>query len=207
MAHLQTGGEAGVMRVKQKNLRCFEVALGGDSDEFFAFVNAHEPLLVSYILLIVGNFNSAIDQFLREKSLVYAWAKEGQSLVGKTLKDQSVAAAQTVQSQTQNQTQSQTQAADTLVLRRTIRSGESIAHNGDAIIYARINNGAELSIGGNAVVFAPLAGALSAQGETAFVSTIVRGGLFVFHETVYDRLENPTRFFFENGIVRTEESE
>ena len=185
------------MKVKQINLRCFEIALAkGEAAEFEAYVTAHEAILRRYLLLLQGAYDAAIEAFLRREGYTFAWA-EGAGLVAKP------AAKALVEPMPQAVTQKNA----TLVLRRPVRSGELVEHEGDALFFGRINSGAQISVSGNCLLFAPLFGLCSCQGEVAQVSEIGKGGLFIFRQTVYEYadLAGGKRLFYEDGEVKIEE--
>ncbi|MGE4295435.1 MAG: septum site-determining protein MinC [Campylobacterales bacterium] len=186
------------MKVKQINLRCFEIALEkGEAAEFEAYVAAHEAILRRYLLLLQGGFDERIDRFLRSEGYTYAWA-DAAPLVAKPATKSVSSAPEPKRPQAPERT---------LIVRRPVRSGEQIEHGADAIIFGRINSGAQVSVSGNCLLFGPLFGLCSCDGEVAQVNEVGKGGLFIFHETVFESadLAGGKRLFFEGGEVKIED--
>ncbi|MDR3347975.1 MAG: hypothetical protein LBN32_05110 [Helicobacteraceae bacterium] len=181
------------MKVKQIKVRCFEIVID-DQEEFFEFIRAHEDLVRPYLLLLFGRFDTAIDTYLSQERFVYLWCDDENRL-------HTIAANKNAAIEPSALSLS----SKALILRRTIRSGERIEHDGDALIFGRVNSGAELIIGGSCAVFAPLSGALNCEGKCAVIDSVNKGGLFIFHGAVYERLEGQKRFFWENETVVMED--
>lgn len=187
------------MKVKQINLRCFEITLQpGEAAEFEAYVNAHEAILRRYLLLLLGAHDPEIEDFLRREGYTFAWG-EGAALVNKPA---SKPAAETV-----GETPA-VRGVQTRVFKRPVRSGELIEHGGDAIFFGRINSGAQVNVSGNCLLFAPLFGLCICDGDAAVVGEVGKGGLFIFHGTVYEgaALKGGKRLFWERGEVKIEDN-
>ncbi len=66
-------------------------------------------------------------------------------------------------------------ASDTLVIRRTLRSGQRIEHSGNIVVIGDVNPGAEVTAGGHVIVWGKLRGAVrvgAINPEDAFVCAL-----------------------------------
>ncbi|GHS89074.1 hypothetical protein FACS189487_08620 [Campylobacterota bacterium] len=209
------------MKVKQISLRCFEIEHSG-ADELKKYLEANAEILKQYLILMVGEYDAECERVL-EKEFVFAWARRDRALVSKVPKaaqhgeqmpqmqmppqPQPIAQApQTQMPQSIAQIggkREQRAPADTLIMRKTVRSGESIPARGDALFFAQINNGAEVFVNGNCFLFAPLYGVCYARGDSAIVMSVGANGLFLFHDKPFESsfFNAPKRFFWNNGEI------
>lgn len=188
------------MKVKQINLRCFEIALErGEAAEFEAYVSAHEAIVRRYLLLLQGARDQAIEDFLRRENYTFAWGEQSAALVAKPVAKPA---------ETPRAPKVVKPAGSTLVQKKPVRSGERVEHDGDAIFFGRINSGAQIGVTGNCVLFGPLFGLCGCEGEMAVVHEVGKGGLFIFHGTVYESAMfkgGAKRIFWESGEAKIEE--
>ena len=73
------------------------------------------------------------------------------------------------------------------------------------ICFGRINSGAEITVAGCCMLFAPLFGLCRVQGEAAFVQSVGKEGLLMFHDEIFESFDAPKRFFWDNNEVKIEE--
>ncbi|MDR3162609.1 MAG: hypothetical protein LBT81_01955 [Helicobacteraceae bacterium] len=178
------------MRVKQTNLRCFEFE-SPDAEEFIEYIKTHEALLKSYVFLLKGRFDAEIDRFLKEGKFVYAWAERSVRLFSRSV------SAPVLRSE----------GGKTLIVRKPVRSGETIRADSDAIFLARVNSGSRIEVSGCVTLLAPLFGMLVCEGGCALLRGIGKGGLLIFHGAVFEERETGLRCFWENGRAEIEEME
>jgi hypothetical protein len=145
----------------------------------------------SYLFLLKGKFNAEIDGFLKEEKFVYAWAERSARLFSKSVSAPAL----------------QSKDGKTLIVRKPVRSGETVRADADAIFLARVNSGSQIEAAGCVTLFAPLFGMLVCEGECAILRGIGKGGLLIFHGEVFEERQKGLRCFWENGRVEIEETE
>lgn len=153
------------MKIKQISLRAFEIDSGTQSDgAIWDYIQAQEAILRRFLLLFTRPLSTDLQE--RLKAAGFSIAQSQGQLVGKpTTRPNAPAPATTPSSR---------------ILDRPVRSGELIESEGDLIAFGRINSGAQLFIGGNATLFAPLDGMLSCDGEVAILHGVGRSGVVIF---------------------------
>ena len=87
------------------------------------------------------------------------------------------------------------------IVKRPLRSGQTIDYEGSVLMTERINSGARVSALGSVVALGPVEGDISSLGECVIVPPITRGTLF-FHGK---KIENDVLVYSLNKITFTED--
>lgn len=101
-----------------------------------------------------------------------------------------------------------------LLIRRTLRSGQSVQHNGHVVILGDVNAGSEIVAGGDVVVWGRLRGVVHAGAygdETCVVCALdlqptqLRiGALISVSPPSKKRRKHPERAYIDDGMIRAE---
>ncbi|MDE5602361.1 MAG: septum site-determining protein MinC, partial [Helicobacter sp.] len=73
---------------------------------------------------------------------------------------------------------------NTLVIHRTIRSGEEVRNEGDITIFGRINSGALIHSQGNIQIFGEVNGNISCNGEYLIITSFQQGNIVFSGEVI-----------------------
>jgi len=153
------------MKVKQNNIKAFDIEIE-DEVEFFSYFNKNLPLLQSHLMVLRGNVSQGVKAYLQNKKVAFVDANEV-SLATKRAKKieaeivvKKVATKESVQPQKE-----QVDCPKSLLINKTVRSGEIIDNSGDIVVIGRINSGAKIISEQNVQVFGIIEGDVEAQGE------------------------------------------
>ncbi len=101
-----------------------------------------------------------------------------------------------------------------VMIRRTLRSGQSVQHNGHVVVLGDVNAGAEIVAGGDVLVWGRLRGVVHAGAygdETCVVCALdlqptqLRiAALISVSPPSKKRRKNPERAYIENGMIKAE---
>ncbi len=172
---------------KQKNIRVFEIHVE-DKGEFLDYINKNLILLKRFTLLLSGDIDKEICDFLNVKELTFGTlnstlAQEEQLKITPEEK-------KTVKINIEAAKVEQIDLEESLVLEKTIRSGEMIDVENDLLIFGRINSGATVICKKNTIIRGEIDGKVLCDGNFAFVESFGSGSLS-FHGEIFDR-ENVT---------------
>lgn len=167
-----------MVRAKQKSVRVF-VFEESTSEEMIAYLRKNAILLRSYLLLFKGVLPKEVQECLKEEGLrflekfesEYRESDESGRNPSDTDEIPTAKSAPTKEDHTKNVQ------IPTLVLRRTVRSGEEIVAAGDVSIFGRINSGARICAQGNVQIFGEVQGVVECEGEYMILGKITQGSV------------------------------
>ena len=170
-----------MVEARQRSLRAF-IFIAGDEEETIAYIQKHLVLLKDFLVVFTYPIGSKLLEFLQSQNLNFIEQKNSQKILSQLPESQkSIQKAKPTQltqenllttQQTNPQQNSQPSLQEnqkiqekekkqtknpTLILHRTIRSGEEILAQGDVTIFGRVNNGACIQAQGNVQILARLA--------------------------------------------------
>ena len=169
------------MKAKQKKIRVFDIFID-DSKKFFEYMNKNLVLLKDYLLIIDGMVDESVVEYLEKNSLCYVINqkcnlktinKDEKPKVEKVDKEQ-----ETIVNKVEivkEVVYKESDGTQTLVINKPIRSGEVIEHDGDIVIFGRVNSGAKVISEANISVYGDIDGIIEANGEFAIIKSINKG--------------------------------
>jgi septum site-determining protein MinC len=182
-----------IMKAKQKKIRVFDIEIESE-DKFFEFMDKNFILVKDYLLLVSGDVTAKVREYLDSNSLCYVLS-DGCSIKKIDSKEQksepvsqekqttSVSPQVIVQEKVVYQ---DSQSVGTKVIQKPVRSGEVIEHDGDVVLFSRINSGAKIVAEGNVTVFDVIDGVVEANGDFAILKSIGKGYV-VFNGDILER--------------------
>ncbi|EEO26426.1 septum site-determining protein MinC [Helicobacter winghamensis] len=176
-----------MVKTRQKNFRAF-IFVEGEAQEIIAYIDKNLGLLQSLLLVFTFDLNhnyAELLEYLKQKQLRFVLANSIENL-GLDTKAQDIGKLESknVESKAESKKiESKTQ-ANTLVLNRTIRSGEEIIAKGDLTIFGRINSGAHIQSGGNLQIFGTISGNVFCDGEYMILGEVSEGNVLFGGEIV-----------------------
>ncbi len=195
------------MKAKQKSIRVFDIEIESQ-DEFFSYMDKNLILLKEYLLVINGEITEEITEYLKENEICFIKAndcklnmtskvKSGYSrdIISKNFhqKTEKIDLV-TINSQSSG-TIINSNSIKTLLLERTIRSGEEIIHDGDITIFGRVNSAAKVISDGNVEIYGTIDGVIECNGEYMIVKELDKGHI-IFNGSILDKER------FDGGIKR-----
>lgn len=203
-----------MVKTRQKNFRSF-IFIEGDTEETIAYIAKNLELLKSLLLVFAYPLNehyAPLLEYLNAEGFHFVQANNTEKLglesnmmveshkvasidVTQMQMRDSSSPAQTentnfaVNVESQNVLESlldSTHAQDTLVLHRTIRSGEEIITRGDITIFGRINSGAHIQSDGNVQIFGVISGNVFCNGTYMILGKVGEGNI-LFQGEILDK--------------------
>lgn len=172
-----------MVKTRQKNFRAF-IFVEGEAQEIIAYIDKNLGLLQSLLLVFTFDLNhnyAELLEYLKQKQLKFVLANSIENL-GLDTKAQDIEKLESKNVESKK-IESKTQ-ANTLVLNRTIRSGEEIIAKGDLTIFGRINSGAHIQSGGNLQIFGTISGNVFCDGEYMILGEVSEGNVLFGGEIV-----------------------
>jgi len=182
------------MKVKQKKIRVFDIVVDKEA-KFFEFMEKNLLLIKDYLLLVEGEVTPKIKEFLETNGLCFVLSngcnikKIDSAETSKNVKPKEEQKVETVQPQVIIQEQAvchDSLSQKTKVLNKPVRSGEVIEHDGDVVIFSRVNSGAKVISEGNITVFETIDGVIEANGDFIIVNSVGKGYV-VFNGDILDK--------------------
>ncbi len=185
------------MKCSQYNVKVFEVKLD-DTETFLQFLETNRILLSHHLLLIQGEADPSVIEYLKEYNLHYVFnmklpsvkrgLKKFKMLVSEEEASVPKELSKTVEESKESksskaQKSSDSEAEQNLPLRvidKSVRSGQSIEYLGDLLLTDRINSGAKVATLGNLIALGVVEGFISSVGEFIIVPSTKRGTV-LFH--------------------------
>ena len=196
------------MKAKQKKIRVFDIFID-DSQKFFDYMNKNLVLLKDYLLIVDGTVDEIVVEYLEKNSLCYVLNQKcNLKTISKDEKQQKVREEKTEQKdEIINKVEiikevvykESGDTVQTLVLNKPIRSGEVVEHEGDVVLFGRVNSGAKVISEANISVYGDIDGVVEANGEFAIIKSINKGYV-IFNGDILEKDE------FNQGlkkVVRT----
>ena len=177
------------MKVKQKNIRIFDINIE-DEQEFFEYFEKNLIILKEYFLFLSGKITPTIENYLHEKGICFkdingcdikSFQKHGNSHV---LNSPEKVAQSSVVVQEKN-------VCETIkpkIVNKTLRSGEEIIHDGSVVVFGRVNSGAKIISEGSVEVFGVVDGMIQCDGDYMILKGINKGHV-IFNGDILDNEE------------------
>lgn len=198
-----------MISAKQKQIRIFDIKYGS-SEELREYIEKNLPIFKEY-LLSFASLDDASKEFLQERGLGYIdrstfnaaaiekKAKEPKRSAGI---EELGASSDTKNAQEAEPRECEKEHAQTLLLNRTIRSGEVIEHGADITVFGRLNSGAKLKALGNVTMFGHNEGFIECEGEYMLLNLKGKGAI-VFNGEILEPKEYNNR---NVRVIRVEDS-
>lgn len=204
-----------MVKTRQKNFRAF-IFVEGDTEETIAYIAKNLELLKSLLLVFaypLKEHYAPLLEYLNAEGFHFVQANNTEKLglesnimgesykvasidVAQTQMRDSISPAQTANTNFAVNAESQsalelplldsTHTQDTLVLHRTIRSGEEIITRGDITIFGRINSGAHIQSDGNVQIFGVISGNVFCNGTYMILGKVGEGNI-LFQGEILDK--------------------
>ncbi|MCI5969314.1 septum site-determining protein MinC [Helicobacter sp.] len=177
-----------MVKTRQKNFRAF-IFVEGEVQETIAYIDKNLGFLQNLLLVFAYPLNNAASllEYLKSKQLKFVQSSGIESL-GLDVKVQEVEKLESKNVESHKleseKLESEMQHATTLVLHRTIRSGEEIITKGDLTIFGRINSGAFVQSGGNVQIFGVISGNVFCGGDYMILGRVNEGNVLFCGEIV-----------------------
>lgn len=155
------------MQVRQQKVASFFIE-NDDNDAAIAYIEKNAPLLKGHMLL----FTAALSEALRER--LVAWELCFAQIDSCKLNKKVAPKPETAIKDKKDSSDLPVVAKKREIL-RTIRSGESISHEGDLLICGNINDGAFIHTGGSLAIYGMIEGDIECDGEQLVLSKYRRG--------------------------------
>lgn len=169
-----------MVKAKQKNVRVF-LFEESKSEEMIVYLRKNSILLRSYLLLFKGKLPKEVQECLKEEGLQFLEEFESKDEKN-SANNENTKLNDAHKMLHANPTSPKEEHANparipTLILRRTIRSGEEVIALGDVSIFGRINSGARICAQGNVQIFGEIQGVVECEGEYMILGKISQGSV------------------------------
>lgn len=170
-----------MIKAKQKTLRIFDIEISSEED-FFAYMEKNLVLLKEFLLLLHGEITPKISQYLDANNICFMKAEE--CSIKFNVKPSPAATMPKAEPSVEidqkkitipSQEDDTITPEKTLLIDKTIRSGEEITSDGDVTIFGRVNSAAKVIVGGNASIFGTIDGLVQCDGEYMIVKDLDKG--------------------------------
>lgn len=196
------------MKIGQKNLRIFEIP-NDDDTATIDFLRENFPLISDFLLVFQKKISTVLHEFLETlhpKPFLCAQNFSSGISVSRTGRMGTDGAPNTqntpsIPQKMQNITPDPKPAPK--ILQKPVRSGQSVEHAGDVVIFGDVHDGAQIRSGGNLLVFGKNDGRLLCDGDILLLenskkSLLFGGEIINFAECLGSGLKILTKD--ENGV-------
>jgi septum site-determining protein MinC len=183
------------MKAKQKKIRVFDIVVDKEA-KFFEFMDKNLLLVKDYLLLVEGEVTPKIKEFLETNGLCFVLSNgcnikkiDSVETAKTTSTSEKSPALEPSKPQVIIQEQvvyQESPANKTKVINKPVRSGEVIEHDGDIVVFSRVNSGAKVISEGNISIFETIDGIVEANGEYLILNSIGKGYV-VFNGDILDK--------------------
>ncbi|WP_297810826.1 septum site-determining protein MinC [uncultured Helicobacter sp.] len=190
-----------MVQARQKNFRAF-VFTQGNAQETIAYIEKNFILLKDFLMVftypihqVASTDDSLLYNYLVSKNLNFIESTEikqgeinGQIRLSLENPKTQPMIPPNIESNlaSQNRETKDAQTQSTLVLHRTIRSGEEIISQGDLTIFGRINSGAYIQSEGNVQIFGEINGNVFCNGDYMLLGKVGEGNI-LFNGEILDK--------------------
>ncbi len=195
------------MRVKYKNIRVFDIEIES-SEKFFEYFQKNGILLKEHFLILQGNVEKDVTQFLDRNNICYYDASKCKlkKLLNKTNKDEEKSKKSLKKVKFNEEKEEEVKrAAKTLVFNRPIRSGEEIITEGDLVIFGRVNSGSKIKAYGNVEVFGEIDSLIECEGDFMLIRKIGLGEVIfngeILEKERFSDLNSVKKVFVKDGKI------
>lgn len=176
------------MNVRQQNIKSFDIEIE-DEVEFFTYFNKNLPLLQSHLMILRGKVSNGVKVYLQNKKVAFVDANEVNISTKRAKKVEPQESVTKIEPKVQEPTVEEKECEKSLLISRTVRSGENIEHSADITIFGRINSGAKIIGEGNVQIFGIVEGEVQSQGDYILLQGIGNSGHVVLHDEKVEPLE------------------
>ncbi len=195
------------MKVKYRNIRVFELEIDNE-ENFFSYFAKNEILLRDHLLLIKGNINKKIIDFLDVQNICYHDISQCnlKKLLNKSNREEEKSKESLNKVKFTNEKELKDEKSfETLVFDRPIRSGEEIIANGDLVIFGRVNSGSKIKAYGNVEIFGEIDSLVECEGKFMLIRKIGLGEV-IFNGEILDKerfldMKSVKKVFLKNGKI------
>ena len=173
------------MKVRQQNIKSFDIEIE-DEVEFFAYFNKNLPLLQSHLMILRGKVSDGVKVYLQNKKVAFVDANEVSISTKRAKKIEAEVQVKKIEVEPEDMQVEKEECIQSLMLNRTIRSGENIEHKSDITIFGRINSGAKIVSDANIQIFGTIEGDVEAKGDYILLQGIGMSGHVVLHNEKVD---------------------
>lgn len=190
-----------MVEARQRNLRAF-IFVSGEEEETIAYIQKHFVLLKDFLMVFTYPIGSGLLEFLQSQNLSFIEQTNSPKILSKAPKSQNPqestqkaesakpteSAQENLQENHNNQEIQEKEEKEaktpTLILHRTIRSGEEILSQGDVTIFGRVNSGACIHAQGNVQIFGEISGNVFCNGAYMILGPIKEGNILFDGEII-----------------------
>lgn len=166
------------LQIRQKNLKVF-VCSQGEDKEIMEYLNKNSIFLQGFLLVFTYILSEELRKFLCSKEINFFEQSYKRGLNLRDSKNNKELSKIEIVEKTSSQKE-----VNTLVIHRTIRSGEEVRNEGDITIFGRINSGALIQSQGNIQAFGEVNGDISCNGEYLIITSLKQGNIVFGGEVI-----------------------
>ncbi len=195
-----------MVEARQRSLRSF-IFIAGQEEETIAYIQKHFVLLKDFLLVFTYPITDKLLEFLHSQKLAFVEQKNSKKILSKlpetTIPQESITKAESTPPTSQDQEPKN----ETLILHRTIRSGEEIISKGDITIFGRVNSGAMIQAQGNVQIFGEISGNVFCNGNYMILGPTKEGNILFDGEIIErDKLsQNYQKIYKKNNEIIIED--
>lgn len=171
-----------MIKTRQRNFRTF-IFTEGEVEETIAYIKDNLGFLRSLLLVFAYPLrDTELLGYLKQEGLRFIFAQDFENLgLESKASQQKHTEQQNLKVESAKEVDFDLQKEDsvlqTLVLHRTIRSGEEIIAKGDLTIFGRINSGAHIQSEGNIQIFGEISGNVFCNGDYMILGKVCEGNV------------------------------
>ncbi len=178
------------MKAKQKTIRIFDIEIDSEHN-FFLYMNKNLVLLKEYLLLLRGSVTPNVTQYLDENNICFMTAEKCNLKLSTKINQTNKSAIITKDKQNTINPQptvsmESTKKSGTLLLEKTIRSGEEVVFDGDITIFGRVNSAAKVIAEGSVEVYGIIDGLVQCDGSYMIVKELGKGHI-IFNGDILEK--------------------
>jgi len=156
------------MKTKQYSVKVFELYIE-DNKSFFEFINKYKPMLNSYLLVLNGNVDSKIREYLVDNNLAFT--------TDTSLQAKSKSEKRAIKS------------SDLEIIDSIIRSGIEIDSSDDLLVLNRINSGSVVKTKGNFLGLSLVDGKVICNGNFMLIKRSKNAMIIFNGNDITDKIE------------------
>lgn len=195
-----------MVEARQRSLRSF-IFVTGQEEETIAYIQKHFILIKDFLLVFAYPITNKLLEFLQSQDLTFIEQKNSQKILSKLPETQKPQETSIKTESTQILPKDNQPTNQTLILHRTIRSGEEIITKGDITIFGRVNSGAMIHAQGNVQIFGEIGGNVFCNGNYMILGPIKEGNILFDGEIIEkDKLlQNYQKIYKKNNEIIIED--
>lgn len=186
------------MKSSQYSIKVFETDIE-DEKQFISFMDANYELFKNHLISIKGSISDEIVEYLKSKNLVFvnditlprSKGSRNSNIQPKPLAKEAVASKQEEpkkEASKQEKAQPKVEQKQPLkIIDKALRSGQTIEHNGDVLLFERINSGAKVMAEGSILALNLVDGDLVSNGDFIIIPESKKTNI-LFHGVMIDTI-------------------